>query len=161
MHAFLVFGWSGDIAGGPIPKRGTELDMPFYVWASVIQDGRHGPDYAPDTGWLVATPESQSAGLVADPRLTRNPHPNCIRGHVPARRSLPGPSLDDRRAGWTVVGETSVSHVGGLRRDDGETGIRIVMVDNIDTRVFIERARAGTPPASSRSSRVCHRSTYG
>jgi hypothetical protein len=36
---------------------GFDLDMPFYVWASVIVDGRvMATDYAPDSGWLVATP---------------------------------------------------------------------------------------------------------
>jgi hypothetical protein len=36
---------------------GFELDMPFYTWASVIVEGRVvATDYAPDSGWLVATP---------------------------------------------------------------------------------------------------------
>ena len=36
---------------------GFELDMPFYTWASVIVNGRVvATDYAPDAGWLVATP---------------------------------------------------------------------------------------------------------
>ena len=36
---------------------GFELDMPFYTWASVIVNGRVvATDYAPDSGWLVATP---------------------------------------------------------------------------------------------------------
>ena len=36
---------------------GSELDVPFYAWASVIVDGRVvATDYAPDSGWLVATP---------------------------------------------------------------------------------------------------------
>jgi hypothetical protein len=36
---------------------GFDLDMPFYAWASVIVDGRVvATDYAPDSGWLVATP---------------------------------------------------------------------------------------------------------
>ena len=31
--------------------------MPFYTWASVIVDGRVvATDYAPDSGWLLATP---------------------------------------------------------------------------------------------------------
>ena len=31
--------------------------MPFYTWASVIVNGRVvATDYAPDSGWLVATP---------------------------------------------------------------------------------------------------------
>jgi hypothetical protein len=36
---------------------GFELDMPFYTWASVIVNGRVvATDYAPESGWLVATP---------------------------------------------------------------------------------------------------------
>jgi hypothetical protein len=36
---------------------GFELDMPFYTWASVIVNGRVvATDYAPDSGWFVATP---------------------------------------------------------------------------------------------------------
>jgi hypothetical protein len=38
-------------------RWGFELDMPFYTWASVIVNGRvAATDYAPDAGWLVATP---------------------------------------------------------------------------------------------------------
>ena len=49
---------------------GFELDMPFYAWASVIVDGRVvATDYAPDTGWLVATRDVWPGGtlLVGDP----------------------------------------------------------------------------------------------
>jgi hypothetical protein len=36
---------------------GFELDTPFYTWASMIVNGRVvATDYAPDSGWLVATP---------------------------------------------------------------------------------------------------------
>jgi hypothetical protein len=36
---------------------GFELDMPFYTWASMVVNGRVvATDYAPDSGWLVATP---------------------------------------------------------------------------------------------------------
>jgi hypothetical protein len=36
---------------------GFTLDMPFYVWASEIVNGRVvATDYAPDSGWLVAKP---------------------------------------------------------------------------------------------------------
>jgi hypothetical protein len=45
------FNFGGDTPRGPM---GMELDnRPFYVWASVIQDGRVvATDYAPDAGWL-------------------------------------------------------------------------------------------------------------
>ena len=66
--------------------------------------------------------------------------------------------------GWAVVRERRFYHVGGLTRDEGEAGIRIVMVDNLDKEYCADRARAvdGAQPStiSSPSSRVCHRSTY-
>jgi len=49
---------------------GFELDMPFYAWASVIVNGRVvATDYAPDTGWLVATRGVWPGGtfLLGDP----------------------------------------------------------------------------------------------
>jgi hypothetical protein len=50
-------GFGGDVTGGgeigALPKR-------FYAWASVIQDGRVvATDYAPDTGWLVPSPNGK------------------------------------------------------------------------------------------------------
>jgi hypothetical protein len=43
----------GDATGGRTGPRPKQLDMLFYVWASVIQDGRGvATDYAPDVGWL-------------------------------------------------------------------------------------------------------------
>ncbi len=49
MGATFVFG--GEVAGGG--TAGRKVDVPFYVWASVIQDGRViATDYAPDAGWL-------------------------------------------------------------------------------------------------------------
>jgi hypothetical protein len=44
--------------------------MPFYTWASVIVHGRVvATDYAPDAGWLLATPGSRPGGtfLLGDP----------------------------------------------------------------------------------------------
>ena len=46
-----------DVAGG-----GTAGGLPerFYVWASVIQDGRVvATDYAPDVGWLHPSPDAK------------------------------------------------------------------------------------------------------
>jgi hypothetical protein len=51
----LVFG--SDVTGG-----GTVGGLPqrFYVWASVIQDGRVvATDYAPDVGWLLPSPDAK------------------------------------------------------------------------------------------------------
>ena len=46
---------------------GFELDMPFYAWASAIVDGRVvATDYAPDTGWLVATRDVLAGGHIPD-----------------------------------------------------------------------------------------------
>ena len=44
--------------------------MPFYTWASVIVNGRVvATDYAPDSGWLVATRGARPGGtfLLGDP----------------------------------------------------------------------------------------------
>jgi hypothetical protein len=54
--ATFQFGGAFDTTQGSV-SWGFELDMPFYTWASVIVDGRVvATDYAPDSGWLVATP---------------------------------------------------------------------------------------------------------
>ena len=53
-----------------LQRWGFELDMPFYTWASVIVNGRVvATDYAPDAGWLVATPGAKPGGtyLLGDP----------------------------------------------------------------------------------------------
>ena len=50
------FGGAIDTTQG-LQSWGFELGMPFYTWASVIVNGRVvATDYAPDSGWLVATP---------------------------------------------------------------------------------------------------------
>jgi hypothetical protein len=51
LRGYARFSFGGDTPNGP---RGMELDnRPFYVWASVIQDGQVvATDYAPDVGWL-------------------------------------------------------------------------------------------------------------
>jgi hypothetical protein len=52
--------WSfgGDAAGGG--TMGMKFDVPFYVWASVIVDGRVvATDYAPDVGWLLPSPDAK------------------------------------------------------------------------------------------------------
>jgi hypothetical protein len=41
------------------------MDMPFYAWASVIVNGRVvATDFAPDAGWLVATPGARPGGTL-------------------------------------------------------------------------------------------------
>jgi hypothetical protein len=56
------FGGVDETTSGPSPW-GIELDMPFYAWSSVIANGRVvATDYAPDAGWLVATPGARPGG---------------------------------------------------------------------------------------------------
>jgi hypothetical protein len=57
------FGGTYDVAGGGTSTWGIELDTPFYTWASVLVNGRVvATDYAPDAGWLVATPGAKPGG---------------------------------------------------------------------------------------------------
>ncbi len=52
--------WSfgAEAAGGG--TAGMMLDVPFYVWASEIEDGRVvATDYAPDVGWLLPSPNAK------------------------------------------------------------------------------------------------------
>lgn len=61
-HAWFGFGRSADTPNGHVTE-GTELDMPLYAWASVIQNGRVvATDYAPDVGWLLPSPGAKRAG---------------------------------------------------------------------------------------------------
>lgn len=53
----------GDVAGGGEFKLGAKQDKPFYVWASMIVDGRvAATDYAPDSGWLLPTTGEPAGG---------------------------------------------------------------------------------------------------
>jgi hypothetical protein len=65
----FLFGGAFETTQGS-SRWGSELDVPFYTWASVIVDGRVvATDYAPDTGWLVATGGSTPGGTyrIGDP----------------------------------------------------------------------------------------------
>jgi hypothetical protein len=70
---FQFCGFAGDVAGGTNTGSAgcrNELDVPFYAWASVIVNGRVvATDYAPDTGWLVASRGARPGGtfLLGDP----------------------------------------------------------------------------------------------
>jgi hypothetical protein len=58
----FLFGGAFETTQGS-SRWGSELDVPFYTWASVIVDGVVvATDYAPDTGWLVATGGSRPGG---------------------------------------------------------------------------------------------------
>ena len=51
-----IFG--GEAGGGG--TMGMKFDVPFYVWASEIMDGRVvATDYAPDVGWLLPSPQAK------------------------------------------------------------------------------------------------------
>jgi hypothetical protein len=51
------WGFGGDSPGGHV---GMTFDVPFYVWASEIKDGRVvATDYAPDVGWLLPSPDAK------------------------------------------------------------------------------------------------------
>jgi hypothetical protein len=116
--ARLSFG--GDATGG---GRVGGLPERFYAWASVIKDGRVvATDYAPDAGWLHPSPGADPGGryVLDDP--------------FPLRLTM---TIGD---GWTVVDESRFYHVGGVTRDDGQAGIRIVMVDNLVEDACAERA---------------------
>jgi hypothetical protein len=100
---FRFFG-GGETTGGGSFTWGIELDMPFYTWASVIVNGRVvATDYAPDTGWLVATRDAKRGGtyLLEDP--------------VPLSMTVPD--------GWVVGGR-------GLSRDAGGPDVEILRGDN-------------------------------
>jgi hypothetical protein len=55
----------------------TDTDAPFYVWASVIQDGRVvATDYAPDVGWLDSS--VLAAGRYGDRPFLNYEHAVCV-----------------------------------------------------------------------------------
>ena len=83
--------------------------MPFYAWASVIQDGRVvATDYAPDSGWLLAGRGTRPGGTY----LLEDPFPRSI--------SIPVPD------GWSVDGGSLTRDFRGSRT----TGLLFVIVDN-------------------------------
>ena len=136
--ANFEFGGTMEVAGKGMVEWGIELDMPFYTWASVIVNGRVvATDYAPDAGWLMATPGAEPGGIVTRPDALPG-GTYVLDDPFPLLLSMTVADAD----GWTVVEERRFYHVGGLRRDDGRTGIRFVMVDTLDTDFCAKRARA-------------------
>jgi hypothetical protein len=90
--AVFWFGGASTSTPGRIPW-GFELDMPFYTWASVIVNGRVlATDYAPETGWLVATRGVRPGGTF----LLGDPFPNLSM-------TVPG--------GWTTIGSSPLNRV--------------------------------------------------
>ena len=100
------FGGSIETTQG-LQRWGFELDMPFYTWASVIVNGRVvATDYAPDSGWLVATP-----GVALTPnKFPGGTYPLEVEyDNTDSGLSLPlrlddGPSRLDRRRSLGRVG---------------------------------------------------------
>jgi hypothetical protein len=122
MGALFDFGGGDTTTGGTF---GSRVEAPLYAWASVIHDGRVvATDYAPDAGWLDPSPGAMPGGtyVLDDP--------------FPLRLSM---TVAD---GWTVVRESRFYHAGGVTREDGRTGLRIVMVDNLATDACAQRAGA-------------------
>jgi hypothetical protein len=63
----------------------TDMDAPFYVWASVIQDGRVvATDYAPDVAWL--DPSVLAAGRYRDRPFLNDEHTVCAVPRQPGCR---------------------------------------------------------------------------
>ena len=107
----LRFGGNTEVAGKGGVAWGIQLDMPFYTWASVIVNGRVvATDYAPDTGWLVATPDAKPGGTYV------------LDNEFPLRLSM---SVAD---GWEV--DDLHDNAEGLSRDKGRTGILFLIVES-------------------------------
>ena len=84
-------------------SRGASSWICPSTWASVIVNGRSvATDYAPDTGWLVATRDAKRGGIY----LLEDP--------VPLSMTVP--------AGWTVEGR-------GLRRDAEDAHVEFLIGD--------------------------------
>ena len=85
-------------------------------------------------GGDVAEPDAPEGGDVAAPGALLD-GTYVLDDPFPLRLSM-----TPRRAGRSS--ERRFYHVGGLTRDEGEAGIRIVMVDNLDTEYCADRARS-------------------
>jgi hypothetical protein len=111
------FGTVVDTTQGEVTE-GIKVDMPFYVWASVIVDGRVvATDYAPDTGWLLPSPGAKPGGTY----VLETPSPRWSGTYVdvlPFRLSMSVPN------GWTI--ESSSLQNGPW--DDG-IGLGFMIVD--------------------------------
>jgi hypothetical protein len=98
-----------DTTRGEVPW-GSSWTLPFYTRASIIVNGRVvATDYAPDAGWLIATPGAQP-GDVAQPEAT-----NLQEGPFPVRLSM------TLAGGWT---EDELTRTARNRRTSRSTFIR-------------------------------------
>ncbi|MEX0709589.1 MAG: hypothetical protein WD116_00115 [Chloroflexota bacterium] len=112
----LEFG-GGAVAGGGTRSPGQV--HPFYVWASVIQDGRVvATDYAPDVGWLDpgSTPQAESS-----PEVDSSPDPTPRVENDP---DVPGGRL------WTVTvvnrSSTPATLVVAQTTENGSMGLVVI-----------------------------------
>jgi hypothetical protein len=99
---------------------GFELDMPFYTWASVIVNGRVvATDYAPDSGWLLATPGVE---------ITPNKFPGgaYVVDEVPVRLGPEGGGSLPLRVSMTVPRNWTVG--GPWGESGGNTHLEIMVV---------------------------------
>jgi hypothetical protein len=116
------FGGTRETAGGGSHEWGIELDMPFYTWASVIVNGRLvATDYAPDAGWLVATPGAKPGGTYLLEGVFGLGDPVQ---EFPLHLSMTVP------AGWTNYGGPE------LTRDSEGTVVQFLIVDNPEDPCF-------------------------
>jgi hypothetical protein len=97
LDPYFKFGGTSDVAGGGTSTWGIEMDMPFYTWASVIVNGRVvATDYAPDAGWLIATPGAKPGGTYLFEDDQRLPHLSMT---VPDGWTIEGRMLRGERSG--------------------------------------------------------------
>jgi hypothetical protein len=112
-NARFSFGDRFDVAGQGEVTKGTQLDKPFYAWASVIVDGRVvATDYAPDTGWLLPSPGAKPGGTYVVHRDDR----------FPLRISMSIPS------GWSGRGSSVWDVREGDEGDEG-SGLELMIID--------------------------------
>jgi hypothetical protein len=103
-NAKFTFGGTMEMTGERTSTWGIELDMPFYTWASVIVNGHVvATDFAPDAGWLVATPGAKPGGIY------------LIEETFPIRLSMTVPD------GWTA-------RAAAVTRDEGG-GVEFMIID--------------------------------
>jgi hypothetical protein len=117
------FYYTADVTNGGEVKVGAKQDKPFYVWASLIVDGRVvATDYAPDTGWLLPSAGTSAGGTYVLPsKLLGNGRGGAAHGPLRISMTLP--------AGWSgpmgLIGAGSTA-------EDSNVGLEFKVVDKTD-----------------------------
>ncbi|HEV8404242.1 MAG TPA: hypothetical protein VGQ31_14525 [Candidatus Limnocylindrales bacterium] len=94
----IWIGNTSDTTQGEV-DQGIKLDMPFYVWAAEIVDGRVvATDDAPDTGWLIPSTEADPGGTYVVHGVGHEVALAKGLPDLPSRLSMTVP------AGWTANG---------------------------------------------------------